>query len=330
MGCLKILSILLAILALLLGLAYRQAMAPLPPTDTNLITSEGGHFIRLSDGRILEYFTAGPSTASKTIILTHGAMQTGQGYIPLLENYANEKGVRMIFPTMPGCGRSSYHENRNLKNYAQDVKELVKELNIKTFSVAGVSQGGTHTVALAYYLNEQVENVLLIVPMSQYYNKFQDKANITFAFTLLLKVLNAPYVKDVVNHYVVGPMMSTEKGAIQFFETSFPYSWPEAEGPLRKYFVSDAMRSMATTVKGLSQATTFGSGNWDFDVGKLSNGKRKVIIVGGMKDDICHLENQKWYHESIKGSELIVGDYGHLFFYSNPKLFHSFLDKLLN
>lgn len=108
--CRTVSGILIALFAVLIGYGYREASQPDPPTDTAAIIAEGGKFVTLRDGRILEYFTTGPENADTNVLVVHGAIQTGKFYANLRSGQPQHQCWQLvlgqkILPNLPGTER---------------------------------------------------------------------------------------------------------------------------------------------------------------------------------------------------------------------------------
>jgi pimeloyl-ACP methyl ester carboxylesterase len=77
----------------------------------------------------------------------------------VLDATAVELGIRVIAPERPGYGLSDYQPNRSLASWAADVSVLADALGIERFAVFGVSGGGPHALACAYYLPDRIRAV---------------------------------------------------------------------------------------------------------------------------------------------------------------------------
>jgi len=64
----------------------------------------------------------------------------------------------------PGYGESSPHKGRNLTTFADDVEQVATALKLHKLLVAGTSVGATYALALAAYLPDRVQALLLISP----------------------------------------------------------------------------------------------------------------------------------------------------------------------
>ncbi len=83
----------------------------------------------------------------------------------LLDSWAKEKHIRIIAPSLPGYGLSSFKPNYKLQDWVEDMQELFSYLQIDAFHVLGTSFGSIHAAALAclYQPVTAVRNVQLYV-----------------------------------------------------------------------------------------------------------------------------------------------------------------------
>lgn len=95
--------------------------------------------VELKNGETLGYREAG--SGDQVLLLIHGNMTSSKHWQPVLE--AMPEGHRLIAVDMRGFGISSYNSPINsLKDFADDIKELVDHLGLTNFAVAGWSAGG--------------------------------------------------------------------------------------------------------------------------------------------------------------------------------------------
>jgi pimeloyl-ACP methyl ester carboxylesterase len=110
--------------------------------------------LKLPDGRFLGYAEYGDPGGRPLLFFhgTYGSRRLGQ----VLDTTAAEFGVRVIAPDRPGYGLSDYQPNRDFAAWAADVAALADALSIEQFAVLGVSGGGPHALACAYYIPERI------------------------------------------------------------------------------------------------------------------------------------------------------------------------------
>jgi pimeloyl-ACP methyl ester carboxylesterase len=75
---------------------------------------------------------------------------------------AAETGVRLISPDRPGVGLSAPLPDRTVLDWANDVAELVDQIDVDRFAVMGWSMGGQYAAALGHALPHRVTRVAII------------------------------------------------------------------------------------------------------------------------------------------------------------------------
>ncbi|MFX0084718.1 MAG: alpha/beta hydrolase [Candidatus Hodarchaeota archaeon] len=113
----------------------------------------------LSNGKILGYAEYG-SEEGNPIFHFHG---TGSSRLEgkLFHESGLRKNIRIIVIDRPGFGQSDY-QPRTLLDWPDTVLIVAKHLNIKNFSVMGISGGGPHALVCAYKIPDRIQNCLVI------------------------------------------------------------------------------------------------------------------------------------------------------------------------
>lgn len=114
----------------------------------------------LHDGRILSYAEYGDPTG-KPLFFFHGGNDS-RLEAAILDETAQQMGVRVIAPDRPGYGRSTFQPNRTFLDWPADVLALADALQLPRFAVVGHSGGGPHAAAVAYAVPERLTGVALI------------------------------------------------------------------------------------------------------------------------------------------------------------------------
>jgi pimeloyl-ACP methyl ester carboxylesterase len=103
--------------------------------------------VNLSDGRSMSFASFG-DPAGKPVFYFHGF--PGSRFEPQSNHEEYLKaGIRLLALDRPGVGQSSRKSKRKLLDWPNDVVEVAKILNLKKFSVLGVSGGGPYALACA-------------------------------------------------------------------------------------------------------------------------------------------------------------------------------------
>ena len=103
--------------------------------------------VNLSDGRSMSFASFG-DPAGRPVFYFHGF--PGSRFEPQSNHEEYLKaGIRLLALDRPGMGQSSRKSKRKLLDWPNDVVEVAKILNLKKFSVLGVSGGGPYALACA-------------------------------------------------------------------------------------------------------------------------------------------------------------------------------------
>jgi pimeloyl-ACP methyl ester carboxylesterase len=106
-------------------------------------------FIKTDQGDIF-YFTAGPATGERAVVLLHGLSSNHTTWLPLMETLAKQ-GVRSIAPDLRGHGFSDKSKHRTrytLPIFVRDIRLIAEQEQLQKIDLVGYSFGGY--VALAY------------------------------------------------------------------------------------------------------------------------------------------------------------------------------------
>lgn len=124
-----------------------------------MAANESSKVLTLADGRRLGYAEFG-DPSGKPVFFLHGTPGSRLFHLPRwLEP---SMPLRIIAPDRPGMGLSDPQPGRRLLDWPDDVRELADSLGLTTFSVAGVSGGGPHTLACAFALPDRVDLAVVI------------------------------------------------------------------------------------------------------------------------------------------------------------------------
>jgi pimeloyl-ACP methyl ester carboxylesterase len=125
----------------------------------------GCETVTLTDGRRLVFSVTGPADGVP-VIYCHGAIGTPIEATIDLQRITRALGVLYISPSRPGIGGSDPSPGRTVLDFADDIGELADALQLKRFSVVGVSAGGPYALALAYKLRGRVGRVAVCSSLS--------------------------------------------------------------------------------------------------------------------------------------------------------------------
>ncbi len=119
----------------------------------------------LRDGRVLSYAEHG-DPAGIPVLFFHGVMASRLAVHPD-RHVLHALGIRLVALDRPGYGLSAPHPGRTLRDWADDVAELVDHLGLRRFHVLGWSGGGPHAMACAMAMPGRAIRASLVSSMGQ-------------------------------------------------------------------------------------------------------------------------------------------------------------------
>lgn len=114
----------------------------------------------LPDGRTLGYAEYGDKNGVP-ILYFHGGQESRLSS-RFMDSTALKLGVRIIAPDRPGVGLSTFQRNRTFLHWTKDIEHLADYLELKSFSIFGLSGGAPHVLACTFALNDRIENASII------------------------------------------------------------------------------------------------------------------------------------------------------------------------
>ncbi len=119
--------------------------------------------VRINNGETISYRKAGEGEV--TLLLIHGNMSSSQHWEPLLK--ALPPGFTAYAIDLRGCGDSSYQQPVNsLADFAEDIADFTRELNLDKFIPIGWSTGGGVAMLLAAEYPRLVDKLVLLETVS--------------------------------------------------------------------------------------------------------------------------------------------------------------------
>src|SRR5882762_8572347 len=111
----------------------------------------------LADGRYLSYREMGEASG-QPVFFFHDALGSRLDW-PVNDGAVRAAGVHLVTVDRPGYGCSDPEPGRTLAGWADDIRQLADKLRWERFRVIGWAAGGTHALAVAYYLPGRVTRV---------------------------------------------------------------------------------------------------------------------------------------------------------------------------
>ena len=151
------------------GCCCKCCGAPPGKVDPAKIERDGGKWIQLDDGRIVEYFVYGSDKPdARVLVQVNGSMGTAWIFPQLgpVQKKLDELNVKGIAVTVPGFGYSSPLVGRRMGDWAKSDLEpvLVAENITGPFMIEGSSYGTSHVMGALHYFKERISAGHIHVP----------------------------------------------------------------------------------------------------------------------------------------------------------------------
>lgn len=270
------------------------------------MTQDNSRTVKLKDGRTLGYIEYGDPTGIP-VFFFHG--WPGSRFSGKETDAAAKKiGVRVISTDRPGIGLSDFKPKRTLLDWPDDIGELADYLNIRRFSLLGVSGGGPYTAACCYKIPTRIIKAGIVVGLAP----VDVKGNLD-GMALQGKLGWA-------NYHRFPPLrtIATLGAAIEFRYLPVMgnlIAFPTKEDRL---LYQEAVKTKAGEESGVREAFRQGirgpaqelkiyTDDWGF---ALQDINARVYLWYGAKDKCVSLNMGKYYNSHIKGSRLFIDPNG--------------------
>lgn len=262
--------------------------------------------LELLDGRTLGYAEYGDSKG-RPLFYFHGWPSSRfQG--ERFDDVAKKLRVRVISIDRPGYGLSTYYEGRTLLDFCDDVVFLADKLNIKKFSVVGVSGGGPFAAAMAYKIPNRLQKVGIVVGLAPTW-----VPGILSGMSFTGKIGWANYSKFPFLAHLGAKYHDLDAKYFSGLFSKFEFR-AKVDQAVLKSLKDEAKRNKKEAFKqgskGAEKDLVLYTKDWGF---RLEDIKAKVYLFYGDADKNVPIVMGKYYASHIKGAKLIVyPNEGHL------------------
>lgn len=292
--------------------------SPAPRVQTSEIENAGNHWVRLKDGRLIEYAKCG-DPKGLPVYAAPGYASTASYYTaPWMCKLYEKHGFMVIGVSMPGFGLSDSMPvgfKRSLRDWPRDVFPVLEKENVKDFAVFGVSTGCVHGAAVAAALPDRITRMLLSTPTAP--KKVESTCDgIAKETAAIKKALDTPYLGDLIAKVMSLLSGRTQAGAapdvLKALQKMEALGGRYAE--ILDHALADVERSSAHTYRGYTDNMHTVIDDIPFSLNELGDRLTargsKIGITTAPDDTTNPPAMQRWFHSELKGSELLHFDAG--------------------
>lgn len=228
-----------------------------------------------------------------------------------LENLPiNKKKCNIIALERPGYGLSDTIPNFKILDWPKIVLEVADKLNLKKFSIIGVSGGAPFASACGYSIkNERLKCIALVCGLAPHNAKGMDKGRVGF----LMQLGKRPIVSWILLNFLRTRLLNSnpEKSFIKWKEKiPLPKSDRNLFNKNRGIkLIKNFRESVRNGISGVYRDAKLYSSDWDFD---LRNIKKNFFIWHGKSDYTVPSITSYYYKKNLKNKKIFLKPYeGH-------------------
>jgi len=246
----------------------------------------------------IEYCTIGKGIP---VLFVHGGHSNCNE--TLCHNGFDLENFQLITPSRPGYGKTPLSDNKNPRQTADLIMELLKGLSVDNIIVYGISAGGLTAIELAGNYPNKVSKLILASAVSKKWLDEQGKI-----YKTAKKMFN-PKIEKIV------------WGMVRFFSSIFPNMiaksfYPQfSKNPVHKLKKVD-IKELVSTMKFYNSKMGF-LNDIDQNINDeiITKIKCPTLIIHSENDSSVPLEHAKYSNQMITSSkiEILQNDWGHLF-----------------
>ena len=254
----------------------------------------------------IAYFEGPQRADQQSLLLIHGFGATKEGWL----RYAAELSDRyhIVIIDLPGHGESTkdLSLNYNIGTQVENVHQIAKALNLKSFNIAGNSMGGAISSIYAAKYPDEIKTVTLYDPAGIH--------DVESEMTTLLKQGENPLIVSDAKSF---------ENLLTFVMEKPPFiPWPITEVAAEQ--ASSKQHINAKIFMDIS------SGDKDLFKEELKNIKSPTLIIWGTEDRVIHVSNADIFERLIPGSKkVILQGIGHVPMIEVPKQSADLLDEFI-
>lgn len=270
------------------------------------------HEIELADGRSLGIAEFGPVDGFP-ILWFHGTPGARHQVPPAAVDYAHAAGVRIIGVERPGVGKSTPHHYGRIVDFADDIEQVIDQLELERIGLIGLSGGGPYVLAVCSRLPDRVVAAAVLggvapsagperipggmVPLLRRFHPVLGHVREPVATVMSVGIRAITPIADCVFdvYMKLGPRSDRD-----FL----------ARPEMRQMFIEDLLSSGRTSFRAVAYDAVLFSRWWGFDISQLQT---PIYLWHGDDDLVVPLSHGKRMAAMIPNAKLsVVAGKGHL------------------
>lgn len=257
----------------------------------------------LRNGNTLSYYEFGDTSSSNVVLYSHGFPGTGQE-AGIAHRAAIEQKVRIISPSRPGIGNSSFDANRTIMTWPDLANELLDSLSITSISLLGVS-GGT-PYALAYLLRypERVRTCLIVSGMGPPTSVHLDKHMSLFSRIPIWCAYNFPSMAKLLISLIALISIRFPTALLQCYRLCMSLDDKRilARQTNAKNMLENFRLALLQGAQGVYHDFRLLMSDWGFSLDQIA---RPVTLLHGDDDKLVPVSIAQLNHEQLRNSTLV-------------------------
>jgi len=298
--CGKIALVVFVFVAIGFGVWESSVLPPDPvKVKPSVYAAQGAKYFDLGN-RTIEYFDYGAEKGTPLVVIA-GERNTGN-FFKIYDEWAKKKDIRLLAISLPGYGLTDNQEGRRMEDY-RDATELVNQLKLDKFYVAGVHLGAIHAALTATQNTQKILGVGLFAPLVPL-TKLESLSDLSWLEHTYVHYSTVPYFPDVFAYIAAYTFWSDYPATESFLETNSPaeLSAFNKNSQVKEAFIWDTVRALNRTHRGYAEFARLA--NTPFNINWKDVSSKKTLISVGKKDSAASLQEE--YSKLIPNSQVIT------------------------
>lgn len=239
------------------------------------------------------------------VVLLHGFTGSSATWNSLIDY--QPQGLQFIVIDLPGHGRTKGNIIKTMESCCRDLYQLLRNLNLPKFFLAGYSMGGRTALTYARYFPETIQG-LMLESASPGLENDDDREVRRRNDDALAKRIEVEGVEEFVNYWENIALFSTQKSLTQ-----------EKQAEIRKERLSHTAEGLALSLRGMGTGSQ--TSNWEV----LTKINSPVLLLAGSLDQKFVMINKKMLSLLPNAELKICEDAGHAVHIEKLKTFNNLI-----